>query len=517
MDALCEAGGYFFMDQRGKGIYRRKARLRLVRYFLERKAITLTHFIFPNSSLPSTFVYRIFANFALSYKTIMKQSSNIRHGHYTALLNLGVPIIIGQIGTIVLNFADTLMIGHHSTVELAAASFINTLLVLVIIFALGFSYGLTPVVGNLVGRGETGKIGGVMRTAMAANTMLAALMLAVVAALYVCLDRLGQPEELIPLMRPYLLVNIISLPFVCWQNTFKQFYDAIGDTTTPMYVLIGGNVLNISGNYMLIYGALGFPEMGLLGAGISTMASRIIMCAVFAVLFFRARGVPPSQRSRMAHSVADGHGDCRFLADCHLRGVDGHGVSRRPPDHAHRISTVLHGILRSCRRRVGACQLFPRAGRHAGHQSHRVGRFSYDFACGFGGGGSDFSSARHGEPVVQRQCRSVPAGIPYHYPAHTISVWRRFAVYLCQRPSRHVVRAADDVCRLLLLFRGLPASQLVARYPYGLWSCGIVVCLSCVSHLCGSAVLFDIPQGSARDRGLIIHCTLLEKIIIRLY
>jgi MATE family multidrug resistance protein len=279
----------FFRNQSGKGIYRRKARLQLVRYFLERKAITLMHFIFPNSSLPSTFVYRIFANFALSYKTIMKQSSNIRHGHYTALLNLGVPIIIGQIGTIVLNFADTLMIGHHSTVELAAASFINTLLVLVIIFALGFSYGLTPVVGNLVGRGETGKIGGVMRTAMAANTMLAALMLAVVAALYVCLDRLGQPEELIPLMRPYLLVNIISLPFVCWQNTFKQFYDAIGDTTTPMYVLIGGNVLNISGNYMLIYGALGFPEMGLLGAGISTMASRIIMCAVFAVLFFRAR------------------------------------------------------------------------------------------------------------------------------------------------------------------------------------------------------------------------------------
>ena len=192
----------FFRNQSGKGIYRRKARLQLVRYFLERKAITLMHFIFPNSSLPSTFVYRIFANFALSYKTIMKQSSNIRHGHYTALLNLGVPIIIGQIGTIVLNFADTLMIGHHSTVELAAASFINTLLVLVIIFALGFSYGLTPVVGNLVGRGETGKIGGVMRTAMAANTMLAALMLAVVAALYVCLDRLGQPEELIPLMRP---------------------------------------------------------------------------------------------------------------------------------------------------------------------------------------------------------------------------------------------------------------------------------------------------------------------------
>lgn len=220
---------------------------------------------------------------------IMKQLSDTRKGHYTALLGLGVPIIIGQIGTIVLNFADTLMIGHHSTVELAAASFVNNILILVIIFALGFSYGLTPVVGNLVGRGEHDRIGGVMRTAMAANTMLAALILVVVSVLYLFLDRLGQPGELLPLMRPYLLVNIISLPFVCWQNTFKQFYDTIGDTKTPMYVLVGGNILNISGNYVLIYGAFGFPEMGLLGAGISTMFSRMVMFAVFAALFFRAR------------------------------------------------------------------------------------------------------------------------------------------------------------------------------------------------------------------------------------
>ena len=79
--------------------------------------------------------------------------------HYKALFSLGLPIVIGQIGVIILGFADTLMIGHHSTNELAAASFVNNMFTLAIIFATGFSYGLTPVVGSLFGRGETHVVG----------------------------------------------------------------------------------------------------------------------------------------------------------------------------------------------------------------------------------------------------------------------------------------------------------------------------------------------------------------------
>ena len=71
---------------------------------------------------------------------------------YGALVRLGVPIVIGQIGNVVLGFADTIMVGHHSMEELAAASFVNTMFTLVVIFATGFSYGLTPVVGSHFGR-----------------------------------------------------------------------------------------------------------------------------------------------------------------------------------------------------------------------------------------------------------------------------------------------------------------------------------------------------------------------------
>lgn len=208
---------------------------------------------------------------------------------YKSLFKLGIPIIIGQIGVIVLGFADTLMIGHHDTNELAAASFVNNMFTLAIIFATGFAYGLTPIVGNLFGRGEKGRVGCVLKNSLLANTLLGLLLTAVMGILYLHLHRLGQPEELLPLMRPYFLVLLLSLIFVLLFNGFKQFADGITDTQTSMWILLGGNVLNIIGNYILIYGKLGAPEWGLLGAGIATLGARIVMVLIFCGIFFCSR------------------------------------------------------------------------------------------------------------------------------------------------------------------------------------------------------------------------------------
>ena len=206
--------------------------------------------------------------------------------HYRALIRLGLPIVIGQIGVIVLGFADTLMIGHHSTEGLAAASFVNNMFNLAIIFCTGFSYGLTPVVGSLFGQKKTDGVGGILKNSLAANSLLAVLVCLVMTILYVNLAHLGQPEELLPYMRPYFLVLLASLPFVLWFNAFKQFSDGITDTKVSMWILLGGNLLNIIGNYILIYGKFGFPELGLTGAGISTLVSRILMVIVYLILFF---------------------------------------------------------------------------------------------------------------------------------------------------------------------------------------------------------------------------------------
>ena len=138
--------------------------------------------------------------------------------HYRSLLSLGLPIMIGQMGMIVLGFADTMMVGHHSTTELGAASFVNNIINLVIITGTGFSYGLTPVVGGLFGRKELPEAGQALRCSLLANTLATALMMAVLVVLYFNLGNIGQPEELLPYMRPYYLVLLASLPFVMLFN-----------------------------------------------------------------------------------------------------------------------------------------------------------------------------------------------------------------------------------------------------------------------------------------------------------
>lgn len=213
--------------------------------------------------------------------------------HYRSLLSLGIPIMIGQLGMIILGFADTMMVGHHSTTELGAASFVNNIMNLVIITGTGFSYGLTPIVGGLFGRDELPQAGKALRCALLANTMACALMMAVMAILYINVGNIGQPKELLPYIRPYYLVLLASMPFVMLFNAFKQFTDSITETRTSMWILLSGNMLNIVGNYVLIFGKAGMPEMGVVGAGVSTLMSRIVMVALFCFVFLARKKMRP--------------------------------------------------------------------------------------------------------------------------------------------------------------------------------------------------------------------------------
>ncbi len=201
--------------------------------------------------------------------------------------------MIGQLGMIILGFADTMMVGHHSTTELGAASFVNNIINLVIITATGFSYGLTPIVGGLFGREELPQAGRALRCALLANLMAGAIMMAALGILYFNVGNIGQPKELLPYIKPYYLVLLASIPFVMLFNAFKQFTDSITETRTSMWILLSGNLLNIIGNYVLIYGKAGMPEMGVVGAGVATLLSRVVMVALFLFVFLSKKKMRP--------------------------------------------------------------------------------------------------------------------------------------------------------------------------------------------------------------------------------
>ena len=205
--------------------------------------------------------------------------------NYRSLLRLAVPIIIGQLGGIITGLADTIMVGQYGTNELAASSFVNNVLNAFIIFGTGFSFALTPLVGENLARDKRYVVSAWLKNGIVANFLLSLVLMAVLTVIYFNIHRFGQPEELLPLIRPYFLVSMISVIFIMLSNSFRQFVEGITDPSISMWILISGNLLNIVGNYVLIYGKLGFPEMGLIGAGWSTMFSRIFMFVMFVLVF----------------------------------------------------------------------------------------------------------------------------------------------------------------------------------------------------------------------------------------
>ena len=205
--------------------------------------------------------------------------------NYISLLKLAVPIIIGQLGGIITGLADTIMVGQHSTQELAAASFVNNVLNAFIIFGTGFSFALTPLVGENFARNKKYVVAAWQKNSIVANLLLSIVLIAFLLLIYFNVGYLGQPDELLPLIRPYFAVSILSVVFVMLSNSYRQFVEAITNPSVSMWVLLSGNLLNIVGNYVLIYGKAGFPEMGLLGAGYSTLVSRVFMFAAFVIVF----------------------------------------------------------------------------------------------------------------------------------------------------------------------------------------------------------------------------------------
>lgn len=224
---------------------------------------------------------------------------------YTRILGLGLPILVGQLGQIVVGFADTMMVGRYSTAALASASFVNSVFNVAIFASLGFAYGATPLVAALFSRGKKVEIGSLMRVATVANVLFSMLLMLLMGLLYLNIDHLGQPAALLPLIKPYFLIVWSGMIPLALFNLYAQWSYGVCDSRMPMWIILSANALNIAGNYLLIYGHLGLPEMGLNGAGISTLAARIFSALVI-LGFFSLKRSNHSYRQGFAKRVAQG-------------------------------------------------------------------------------------------------------------------------------------------------------------------------------------------------------------------
>ncbi len=173
--------------------------------------------------------------------------------------------------------ADSVMVGQLGTIPLAACALANSILSIFLVSGIGISQGVTPLVAQEDGKNNKSICGEYLEQVVIISLVTGALLFGVVALIAQKLTLLGQPIEVAIAAKDYLLIIGASIvPLMVFQS-FRQFAEGLGYTKQAMYISVVGNALNIVFNFLLIYGWLGFPAMGLYGAGLGTFISRIFM------------------------------------------------------------------------------------------------------------------------------------------------------------------------------------------------------------------------------------------------
>lgn len=204
-------------------------------------------------------------------------------------LKLSYPVILGMLGHTFVAFADNIMVGQLGTAELAAVSLGNSFVFIAMSLGIGFSTAITPLVAEADGAKDQAAGKSALKHGLVLCTLLGLSLFGLILLAKPLMHHMQQPPEVVELALPYLdLVAFSLVPLIIFQ-AFKQFSEGLSQTKYPMYATILANVVNITLNYLFIFGSFGFPKLGIVGAAIGTLASRVIMVAFIWYLLKRKK------------------------------------------------------------------------------------------------------------------------------------------------------------------------------------------------------------------------------------
>lgn len=190
---------------------------------------------------------------------------------------LAYPVMLTQLGQVSVGIADSMMVGRIGALPLAASSLANSIFFVVMMFGIGISMGLTPLVSMASGKGKLKRISRLFSHSLWINASTGLLLTGLILAFSQGLQILDQPAAVTELAKPYLLIITASLVPLMLFQTFKQLAEGLSQTKQAMVITIFSNLVNVFLNYVLIWGVWGFPELGLNGAGWATLFSRVLM------------------------------------------------------------------------------------------------------------------------------------------------------------------------------------------------------------------------------------------------
>jgi multidrug resistance protein, MATE family len=204
------------------------------------------------------------------------------------IARLAGPLVANNLALAGMNFADTVMAGRLGTTDLAAVAVGGSAWMIVFLFGLGLLMAVGPVVAHAYGAGRWEEAGAVLRQALWLSQAMAVIGFVLLLYAPVLLAMIGVDREVVPLTRGYLFAMSFGLPGIFAFLAMRFMSEGVGWTRPIMYAAAAGLVVNVFGNWVLMYGNLGFPRLGAVGCGISSALAMWSMFTVMLVYLLRS-------------------------------------------------------------------------------------------------------------------------------------------------------------------------------------------------------------------------------------
>lgn len=214
-------------------------------------------------------------------------------GSYRQAWALSAPAILTMISQTVMWTVDAAMVGHVGKAELAAVGFGGVLVWTIYSFFVGLTSTVNTYVAQAVGAGDDRRCGSLLWQGMYLAAGAAAVLILIRAFIPQIMELVRPPAEVEALSVSYIQIRMLSAPLFLAHCTFAHFFRGIGDTMTPLKVLAVAHLVNIAGDYALIFGPGPFPELGVEGAAWATSLANVVAALLFAAVTFT-----PSMRAR---------------------------------------------------------------------------------------------------------------------------------------------------------------------------------------------------------------------------
>ncbi|MFC2165559.1 MATE family efflux transporter [Acidobacteriota bacterium] len=215
------------------------------------------------------------------------------------LFKLTVPMIFGVLGMVAFNLVDTFFVGKLGTMELAALSFTFPVIFAIASLALGIGIGASAVISRAAGEGDEQKVKSLTTDSLILSLLFVAIIIVVgLLTLEPVFRLLGATDELIPLIKQYMIIWYPGMIFVVIPMVGNNAIRAIGDTKTPSAIMLIAVTVNGIMDPLLIFGLGPFPRLELAGAAIATVIARASTLIVsLYVLIFREQMITFARRN----------------------------------------------------------------------------------------------------------------------------------------------------------------------------------------------------------------------------